>query len=74
MATTCVSLELSDAVVADFMGYAEKIHREYYRQNTIDREVVQMAQLLELATGECDTYDDDEDDEIGNGGFIVEPD
>lgn len=29
-----------------------------------------MAQLLELAAGECDTYEDDEDDEIGNGGFI----
>lgn len=73
MATTCVSLELSDALVsevADFMGHAEKIHREYYRQNTIDREVVQMAQLLELAAGKCDTYADDEDDEIGNGGFI----
>lgn len=73
MATTCVSLELNDALVAevaDFMGHAEKIHRDFYRQNPIDREVVQMAQLLELAAGKCDEYSDDEDDDIGNGGFI----
>lgn len=68
MATTCVSLELSDAVVAEvakFMGHAEKIHRDCYQQNTIEREVVQMSHLLEAAAGQCDEFSDDEDDDIG---------
>lgn len=54
LATICVSLQLSDTSVADvaeFMGHAEKVHREYYRQNTIDRQIVQMSQLLEVAQG-----------------------
>lgn len=71
MATTCVSLELNDALVsevADFMGHGEKIHREYYRQNTIDREVVQMANLLETAAGKCDS-DDDDNDNVPSGYF-----
>lgn len=64
MATTCVSLELNEALtaeVAQYMGHSEKIHRDRYRQNTIDREVVQMAQVLEAAAGKCDSDDDDDD-------------
>lgn len=62
MATTCISLELNDALVsevADFMGHAEKIHRQYYRKNPLEREVVQMAQLLEAALGK-DLNDDND--------------
>ncbi|KAG4070736.1 hypothetical protein HA402_011371 [Bradysia odoriphaga] len=68
MATTCVSLELNDAMVSEvskYMGHDEKIHRDTYRQNTIDREVVQIAQVLEAAVGKCDMEDDDEDDCVG---------
>lgn len=57
MATFCVSLELNDGLVsevADFMGHAEKVHREYYRKNTVDRQIVTMAKLLEAAQGNCD--------------------
>lgn len=65
MATTCLSLELSDALVAElakFMGHAEKIHKECYQHNPIEREVVQMAQLLETAAGQCDSDDEDDGD------------
>lgn len=54
LATFCVSLELNDAEVADvadFMGHAEKVHRQYYRQNTIDRQVVKISKVLEAAQG-----------------------
>lgn len=70
-ATVCASLELSDSKVsdvADFMGHAEKVHREYYRQNQIDREVVQMSRLLEVAQGNynSDDSDTDQDDEASD--------
>ncbi|KAJ6639536.1 hypothetical protein Bhyg_12282 [Pseudolycoriella hygida] len=54
LATICVSLKLDDtevADVADFMGHAELVHRDIYRQNTIDRQVVKMSQWLETALG-----------------------
>ncbi|XP_037033027.1 uncharacterized protein LOC119072014 [Bradysia coprophila] len=54
LATMCVSLKLDDgevADVADFMGHAELVHRNSYRQNTIDRQVVKMSQWLEAALG-----------------------
>lgn len=54
MATFCVGLELNDGVIseiADFMGHDDKIHREIYRQNPLDREIVQMSQLLDTAQG-----------------------
>lgn len=54
MATLCISMQLNDnsvAELADFMGHHEKIHREYYRQNPIDREIVKISQLLEKAQG-----------------------
>lgn len=54
LATMCVTLKLDDAEVADvadFMGHAELVHRNSYRQNTIDRQVVKMSQWLEAALG-----------------------
>lgn len=54
LATMCVSLKLDDsevADVADFMGHAELVHRNFYRQNTIDRQLVKMSQWLEAALG-----------------------
>lgn len=69
LATVCVSMDLNDSVVADvakFMGHAEKVHREYYRQNNIDREVVQMSRILEAALGNnIDDGDESETDDSG---------
>lgn len=75
MATICVSMDLNDSVVADvakFMGHAEKVHREYYRQNNIDREVVQMSRLLEAALGNSmdDSDDSETDDNDATSGTI----
>lgn len=69
MPTTCISLELNDALVsevADFMGHDEKIHRQYYRKNLLQREVVQIAQLLEAAAGKV-VSDDDHDYDLCDG-------
>lgn len=60
LATMCVSLKLDDAEVADvadFMGHAELVHRNSYRQNTIDRQVVKMSQWLEAALGNVASVD-----------------
>lgn len=54
MASMCISLELDDnhvSEVAKFMGHSEKVHRDFYRHNKIEREVVRMTQLLEVAQG-----------------------
>ncbi len=60
LATMCVSMKLDDsevADVADFMGHAELVHRNNYRQNTIDRQVVKMSQWLEIASGNVASVD-----------------
>lgn len=65
-------MELNDSVVADlakFMGHAEKVHREYYRQNNIDREVVQMSRLLEAALGNDDDESDTDNDAATSGAI-----
>lgn len=54
IATVCVSLELNDtdvADIADFMGHHELVHRKVYRQNPIDRQLVRISQVLEVAQG-----------------------
>lgn len=64
-ATFCMAMELNDDMtseVAKFMGHAESVHREYYRCNTIDREVVKISKLLEAAQGiEEQDFDDSAD-------------
>lgn len=45
------------------MGHADKVHREYNRQNTIDRQVVKISQLLEAALGNAIKEDDESDNE-----------
>lgn len=60
LATMCVSLKLDDAEVADvadFMGHAELVHRNNYRLNTIDRQVVKISQWLEAALGNVASVD-----------------
>lgn len=62
LATICVTLQLNDTCVADvaeFMGHAEKVHREHYRQNPIERQIVQMSQVLEAAQGDLNFTNED---------------
>lgn len=52
IATKCILLNLQDDEVADlcnYMGHAENIHKEYYRQPIVSRDILRMSQLLEKA-------------------------
>lgn len=54
MASFCATMDLTDndvTNVANFMGHDDQIHRNVYRHNTLEREVVQMTTLLEAAQG-----------------------
>lgn len=65
IATNCINLNLSENEVADvanFMGHAEKIHREHYRQPIVSCEILWMSKVLKLAQG-GEEDDDDDDDE-----------
>lgn len=48
IATTCMSLNLEDQEISDyyFMGHAENIHKDVYRQ-PISREILRMSKILE---------------------------
>lgn len=54
MASLCATLKLTDsdvANVAKYMGHDDQIHRDIYRHNPMQREVVQMCSILETAQG-----------------------
>lgn len=54
IATFCASMELADTEVSDlanFMGHAEKIHKEIYRQPVVSRDILNITQHLEAAHG-----------------------
>ncbi|XP_024947526.1 uncharacterized protein LOC107274509 isoform X3 [Cephus cinctus] len=72
VATNCINLNLSENEindVANFMGHADKIHREHYRQPIVSREILRISKVLELAQGsneneqETDDSADSEDEE-----------
>ncbi len=76
-ATTCMAMELNDDMtgeVAKHLGHRETVHREQYRHNTIDREVVKIANLLEAALGideDSDSSDSDTDDDDCDNEYVV---
>ena len=70
IATTCVELNLSEHTISDlanFMGHADKIHKEIYRQPIIQREIIGISKLLEAAQGpDSEDSSDDLDGEERN--------
>lgn len=55
IATTCITLNLSDNEVddlANFMGHNEKIHKRHYRQSIPAMEIIRMTKFLQAALGE----------------------
>lgn len=53
-ASLCSTMNLSDndvTNVANFMGHDDQIHRNIYRHNPLQKEIVQMTTLLEVAQG-----------------------
>lgn len=64
-ATACMAKGLPDELVgevAKHLGHRESVHRENYRINTIDREVVKIVKLLHEAEGTEENDDDNESD------------
>lgn len=62
IATFCASMELANTEISDlanFMGHAEKIHREVYRQPIISRDILNITQHLEAAHG-CNSQNTEE--------------
>ncbi|XP_063903478.1 uncharacterized protein LOC135122903 isoform X2 [Zophobas morio] len=54
IATRSATMNLQESDVSDlanFMGHAEKIHREHYKLPIVTREITKMAQILEKAEG-----------------------
>lgn len=53
-ASLCGTMDLSDndvSNIAQFMGHSEKVHRDVYRQSTLQQEVKKMSTLLDIAQG-----------------------
>jgi len=65
VATYCIQLNLSDIDVSDlatFMGHAEKIHREYYRQPLASRNIFKISQYLEAVQGNAQNLNESSSD------------
>jgi len=71
VATHCIQLNLNDIDVSDlatFMGHAEKIHREHYRQPLASRDILKISQYLEAVQGnEQDLNESSSDSEYEDG-------
>ncbi|KAF5274677.1 hypothetical protein FQR65_LT16908 [Abscondita terminalis] len=62
IATHSQLLDLKESEVSDlakFMGHADKIHMDHYRQPIISREIGRISTLLINAQGDCESKDDD---------------
>lgn len=59
--------------MANYMGHAEKIHKDIYRQPLVNREILRMSKLLEVAQG-ANTELNDEDDDTDLGDEELEHD
>ncbi|XP_067217009.1 uncharacterized protein [Linepithema humile] len=65
VATYCIQLNLSDIDVSDlatFMGHAEKIHREHYRQPLASRDILKISQYLEAVQGNAQDLNESSSD------------
>lgn len=54
LATTCIMFDLKEYEVGDlakFMGHDDKIHKDHYRQPVLERDLINVAKLLEKAQG-----------------------
>lgn len=58
LASMCATMDLTDndiTNVAKFMGHSDPVHRNHYRHNPLQQEVVQMTALLQAAQGTTDS-------------------
>lgn len=71
IATMCTNLNLRDHEVSDlanFMGHADKVHKEHYRQPISSREIFQVSKLLEIVHGK-DSDEEAEEIDIEQNNF-----
>lgn len=72
IATMCINLNLKDHEVSDlanFMGHADKIHKEHYRQPILSREILHVSKLLEVVHGENNDEEGSEENDTGEDNF-----
>ncbi|KAG5863507.1 hypothetical protein JTB14_031458 [Gonioctena quinquepunctata] len=66
IATACITLNLSENDISDlanFMGHRESIHKSFYRQPIVVREILKISKLLEAAQGVNEEDDSDDSNE-----------
>jgi len=69
IATHCIQFNLNDTEVSDlatFMGHADKIHKEHYRQPQASRDILQISRYLEAVQGNQQDSDNESDSEKEN--------
>lgn len=74
IATQSVTLNLNDCEISNlqsFLGHADKIHRDYYRQPVAVNDIINMSKLLLIAQGCKDIDGDDMPGQIIGGGGTV---
>ncbi|KAM0736423.1 hypothetical protein ACS0PU_010384 [Formica fusca] len=57
IATHCIQMNLNDVDISDFatfMGHADKVHREHYRQPLAVRDILKISQYLEAVQGDIE--------------------
>lgn len=67
IATHCIQLNINDTDISDlatFMGHADKVHREHYRQPQASRDILKISRYLEVVQG--DTQDASNESELNN--------
>lgn len=65
IATKCILLNLQGDEIEDlanYMEHAQNIHKEYYRQPIISRDILRMSQLLEKVQEDPNANEDEESD------------
>lgn len=65
IATMCVNFIMNEndvSELANFMGHADKIHKEHYRQPILRREILNISRLLEAVQGKANSDDSDYSD------------
>lgn len=66
LATHCIQFNLNDTEVTDlatFMGHADKIHRDHYRQPLASRDILKISQYLEAVRGDTQNANMQDSDE-----------
>lgn len=67
IATHCIQFNLNDTEVSDlatFMGHADKIHKEHYRQPQASRDILQISRYLEAVQGNEQDSENESDSDL----------